>query len=276
LKPKGLKAKAGGWSFELTERVKRRADGEIAKDESLLARQRSAADDAAEVLVTNKGDAFISINLIPAETRSKMSPTTLAKFEKLAEENRKPKEIKPDSSDAMALRAMMDSDDPAFLNVKLSDYIGKVTRDEMSGFVSGQAKARTKPAGDAWSPYGGINTALTTMKRINPDVKLDKDDEARVTIDIAAEARALKAAGKPVDYDELAKKYTRRVVVNQSTLFGVTPAGVPLYDVGMNNIPEAKRTEITNFLKSRLGRDPKDDEVVAAFHQTYRFQTYNK
>ena len=266
------KAKAQGWSFELTERVKRRADQKITMDESLLKRQESAADETAEEIVTTKGDGFTSINMIPSEIRANMTPTVVAKYTALAEENRKPKEVKPNGPDAITLKAMMDSDDPAFASIKLSDYVGKVSKAEFEAFAVGQAKAKRNPP-DAWSPYSGVNTALTTVKRLNPGAKLDDDDLARITIDMAAAAKEAKAAGKPIDYDALARQYTRKVVINKTGMFGgVTPSSVPIYDVGMENIPEAKRTEISQFLQSRLRRKPTDDEIIATFRQTYNFQ----
>ena len=269
------KAKAEGWdgNFERVERAKRRADKEIAMDEQLDRRQKDAADETAEEIVTTKADGFTSINMIPSEIRANMTPTLRAKYEKLAEENRQPKEVKSNGPDANVLRAMMDSKDPDFVNMKLSDYQNKVSREEYQSFVAGQAKAKREPP-DAWSPYSGVNTALTTVKRLNPGVALDDDDLARITIDMAAAAKEAKAAGKPIDYDALARQYTRKVVINKTGMFGgVTPSSVPIYDVGMENIPEAKRTEISKFLTSRLRRKPTDDEIIATFRQTYNFQS---
>ncbi len=169
------------WTYEKKERVKKIADREIARDEGLLARERSKADEEATTVVTGLGDKFTSINQIPRSIRDKLSPADLESYTKAAVANSQPKEPPANGSVSTTLNLTRISDPATFMKENLGKYQGQMTRAELDTLLQQQATMRrdaAKPkAGQdvregivsaiSWGKkYGGVSLGDTELPKV--------------------------------------------------------------------------------------------------------------
>lgn len=192
------KAKAEGWSFERTERAKRRADKVISTDESLLKRQEDAADKSAAEIILAKGANFKSINMIPADIRSKMSIGARASAEAAIERNNQPVQAKPNGPTAKLINQVRQLQPEVFATTDLSKFVGLVSDAEMDTYLTDQARMK-RDNGDTVKRRSEINAAVDTMSKFG-QVKLDEADRATIGSLMENMAVAAQAAGKPVDH----------------------------------------------------------------------------
>ncbi|CAB4120769.1 LT_GEWL domain containing protein [uncultured Caudovirales phage] len=201
------------WSFERTERVKRRADQVIARDEELLNRQQRAAGEQAVQTIIGLGANFTDVNQIPAAVRAKADPVDIARWQEAAVKNRIAKtQVPNDTARSLELQIMARTDPDGFLKTQLAGEVGKVSPDDLKKLALGQADIlgkQSKP--QAYDPRSGITTAITWGNKYG-GVKVADTDFPKVYDAMDAVLQGIyKTKGKveQADYDHAFKAAVR-------------------------------------------------------------------
>lgn len=194
-------AKAEGWSFERTERAKRNVDQRIAVDEGLKARKERTADEAASMIMLEKLDGFTSMNMIPADIRANMSVGALASAQSAIKSNTAPREVKADGASAIMLKIMKNNQPEVFIDVNLAEYVGTMTRDEISDLIIEQQKMK-HDNGDIVKRREEISTTINSLARFG-NIKLNDADKAAVARQMETLEIGLINSGKPVDRSKI-------------------------------------------------------------------------
>lgn len=189
-------AKKEGWSFEKTERVKGEADRQIARNESLLARQEKAADDAAAEIILAKGADFKSKNMIPTETWNKMSTAAQASAMAAIERNNNP-EPKANGPMIKTLNQMKILMPQEFANQDFSKYVGLVSDAEMDTLLQERSKI-INDNGDTVKRRTEINAVVTSQATFG-GLKLNDAERATVAQMMEAQEVAAISSGKTPD-----------------------------------------------------------------------------
>jgi len=255
-------AKSEDWTWERTERAKRRADQVVSRDEELLHRQRDAADESALRTVISLGDKFTSIAQIPQSVRYQLSPEAYARYSAKAEANATPAPVKADGIDKTNLDLLRIYEPEKFMSKNLGEFVGKLTPAEMNSFLVKQAEMRTNAQNPhpVWTPNSGISEAVNYGKRIG-GLQFQPQEEAAIMQTMEAEANRLHAAGKPIDFNSLFQHATRNVAV--SGMFGSSQT--PLYDLSLSNMRDDQRAELVGKFRREMGRPPNDDELLRLY-----------
>lgn len=257
-----------GWSPERRERSKLWADKEIARDEQLKARDENQAErEASEWVIANPN--FTDISQMPARIRDRLSPEAQLRYIDAGKRNAKPKDVPANGADALALNLLSIYDPESFKAMPLGPYAGKVTKSELEGLATKQARMRTEAPKDKHL-RSGITGAIEWGQKYGGFGKFS--DEQRVAIYGVMESEAkqlLENGAKGLtedDYLKLFKRATRDVAT--TTWYGGSSSR-PLYDMGASNIPDATRKKIESAYKRTYGRDPTDEEVADYWRRYY-------
>lgn len=252
-------------SPERVERLKKIADREIARDEQLLGRERAAADEAAFSTVNSLGEGFTSISQLPASVRANLSPADVAKYDNIAKANAKPKPIPANGPAAFALDALEMADPNAFASADLSKFFADLTPAERSSYMLRQQKVKDGLKG--WTPYTGINGAVTRATNFG-GFKLDDGQKLAVRQIMQAEAeRRFKATGKPlndVEFDDIFRTATRDVPTHK--WYGAK-GSVKWYDQTVANIGDETRKRIVDAYKKVNGGAEPDNETIMTWYR---------
>ena len=258
-------AEREGWSFEKTNRVKAWADKQIARDEQLLGRERAAADEAAFSTVNSLGEGFTSISQLPASVRANLSPADVAKYDNIAKANAAPKAVPANGPAAFALDALEMADPNAFASADLSKFFADLTPAERSSYMLRQQKVKDGLKG--WTPYTGINGAVTRATNFG-GFKLDDGQKLAVRQIMQAEAdRRFKATGKPlndVEFDDIFRTATRDVPTHK--WYGAK-GSVKWYDQTVANIGDETRKRIVDAYKKVNGGAEPDNETIMTWYR---------
>jgi soluble lytic murein transglycosylase len=259
------KAEAEGWSFERREAAKRYADTAIGRDEDLLKRQRDQANEQALQGLVKLGDGFTSINQLPRSVRDSLAPDDYLRLDKLAQGNAKKKATIPAKGEiATALEIMKRAEPDKFAKEDLFKYAGKVSADELRGFVLDQVESqkKAKTADEAFDPTTGIDAAIQRAKRFQ---KLEVGDRDYIAVfdtmkQSVAAARQKKGVVTAADFDQAFKDAYRQTKVGA----GWISSGKKAYEVGQADIPREWRT---SFLRNwpDKSRAPSEDEMLRAY-----------
>lgn len=262
------RAAAEGWSPERKERAMGWADRVIARDEQLKARDEDAAErEASEWVIKNPN--FTDISQMPAGIRDRLGPEARLRYMDAGKRNAAPKDVPANGADALALNLLSIYDPESFKAMPLGQYAGKVTKSELEGLATKQAKMRTEAPKDKHL-RSGITGAIEWGQKYGGFGKFS--DEQRVAIYGVMESEAkqlLENGAKGLtedDYLKLFKRATRDVAT--TTWYGGSSSR-PLYDMGASNIPDATRKKIESAYKRTFGRDPTDDEVADYWRRYY-------
>lgn len=257
-----------GWSPERRERSKLWADKEIARDEQLKARDENQAErEASEWVIANPN--FTDISQMPARIRDRLSPEAQLRYIDAGKRNAKPKDVPANGADALALNLLSIYDPESFKAMPLGPYAGKVTKSELEGLATKQARMRTEAPKDKHL-RSGITGAIEWGQKYGGFGKFS--DEQRVAIYGVMESEAkqlLENGAKGLtedDYLKLFKRATRDVAT--TTWYGGSSSR-PLYDMGASNIPDATRKKIESAYKRTYGKDPTDEEVADYWRRYY-------
>lgn len=253
------------WTPEQKARVRKAADNSISSSEELLGRQQREADNAAAELVLAQREGFTNVNRIPRAVWNSLSVADKAKYEGIAERNRQPKTVDANGSDQIALNTMRFYEPDKFKTLNLAEYVGRVTPAELDTLMAEQAKMRTAKPG-AFDPRTGITSALSYGKKLG-GLDLSEKDESAIMQIMEDEARALNAAGKPVDYNALFLSATRNVATR--TWLG-RPDAMPRYQLSGSNMTDEQDARVRQLLTRQLQREPTDDEVLRYFRANFR------
>ena len=260
-------AEREGWSFEKTNRVKAWADKQIARDEQLLGRERAAADEAAFSTVNSLGEGFTSISQLPASVRANLSPADVAKYDNIAKANAAPKAVPANGPAAFALDALEMADPNAFASADLSKFFADLTPAERSSYMLRQQKVKDGLKG--WTPYTGINGAVTRATNFG-GFKLDDGQKLAVRQIMQAEAdRRFKATGKPlndVEFDDIFRTATRDVPTHK--WYGAK-GSVKWYDQTVANIGDETRKRIVDAYKTTFGVEPNDEQIMTWYRRNF-------
>lgn len=258
-------AEREGWSFEKTNRVKAWADKQIARDEQLLGRERVAADEAAFSIVNSLGEGFTSPSQLPASVRANLSPADVAKYDNIAKANAAPKAVPANGPAAFALDALEMADPNAFASADLSKFFADLTPAERSSYMLRQQKVKDGLKG--WTPYTGINGAVTRATNFG-GFKLDDGQKLAVRQIMQAEAeRRFKATGKPlndVEFDDIFRTATRDVPTHK--WYGAK-GSVKWYDQTVANIGDETRKRIVDAYKKVNGGAEPDNETIMTWYR---------
>lgn len=259
------KAQAEGWSFERREAAKRYADTVIGRDEDLLKRQRDQANEQALQRLIKLGDGFTSINQLPRAVRDSLAPDDYLRLDKLAQANAEKKAAIPAKGEiATALEIMKRAEPDKFAKEDLFKYAGKVSADELRGFVLDQVEAnkKAKSADEAFDPTTGIDAAIQRAKRFQ---KLDVGDRDYIAVfdtmkQSVAAARQKKGVVTAADYDQAFKDAYRQTKVGA----GWISSGKKAFEVTQADIPREWRI---SFLRNwpDKSRAPTEDEMLRAY-----------
>lgn len=259
-----------GWSFERTERVKRRADEVISRDEELLRRQEKEAGDQALQVIIGLGDRFTDINQIPAAIRAKADFRDLANWKEAADRNRVAQtQIPKDGARSIELQIMARANPDGFLGVDLSREVGKVSPDELKSFALKQAELvgqRNRPQTD--NHRSAITTAINWAKKYG-GTDISDTDFPRVFDAAEAYLRAKGiTAATAKDADEAVRSAMRDVPMAKSA-FGIPYSGTrKAYEIdSVSQIPGATLARIDKALTQTLGRAPNDKERIAMYQR---------
>jgi len=164
-------ADAEGWTFERRERAKGYADNQIARDEQLFARRENDADRSASELIIGMRDRFTDVSQIPVSVRRNMSPQALNSAMNVAAANSEPREPEANGMTVMGLHALQYSDPNGFMNIDLSQFVGKVTRAEMDGLVSTKAQLIGQGGPKLVSARSNISAEIGRRTSMDRDLK---------------------------------------------------------------------------------------------------------
>lgn len=270
-----------GWSFERRERAKDEIRRRVSVDEGLKAREEDAADRTAQEYILGKREAFTDPNSIPRPVWEKMSVSARQAAMNAAENNRKPKEPPANSMAIMQAHAIMYSDPERFKSMDLTQYVGRVTRAELDGLISEQARSRNPAnAKDENSPRSAVSSAINWHTKLDPelDKALDpaKNPEAyaRVAGDMEAYLRSVtggKRAPTDAETDAAFKRATMKVIVQDAGWFGGSEEkrrfeleGGEVYHV---DIPDNVRSRIVASVQKNFGRVPDETEIARLYVQ---------
>ncbi len=267
------------WSPEKREAMKAQASRIVQRDETLLARKRSDADDAATAVEYGLGDKFTDISMIPDALRKDMTPVKLAAATARAKENKDRAfatanaDPKPNGPAQLRMTQLRYNDPGAFMNTDPNTLRGKVSSAELDTIVGQQAEMRK--GSNEWTPLPGVGSAYNRGAAMNGFVgknALDPDKEVAVKQIMEAEANQLFRArkGAPLtdrDYDDLYRSATRNVVVNSTGMFGgVTKTLEPRYALTYDEIPNRQRDLIVDsYKRAHNGAEPDHDTVLRAY-----------
>lgn len=255
-----------GWSVEKRERVKAVADRQVARDEELKGREeRQAGEDALKV-VTDLGAGFTSINQIPREVRSKMSIEAATRFTDMAQRNAEAKTRVPDNgAESMRLQIMQRADPEAFKRVDLTQYVGKVSGDELRGFVLKQAELAGQPGEDD-DFRSGITSAIEWGKKYG-GVKVDEKNFAAVYDTMESQLLEIKRAKGRIEAGDYNTAFNAAVkTVHRPGVFGELFGGreVSTYQA-LSDIPPEVEADIRSNWKG--AKPPTKGQVIDVWRQ---------
>jgi soluble lytic murein transglycosylase-like protein len=265
-------ADSQGWSFERTERAKRRADQVIGKDEDLRDRQQKAASDAAlQAIVAMGADNFTSMNQLPRAVREGLSPSMLMSLTDKAKDNAQRATAIPDNTaDALRLEILKRRDPDAFMGTNLADVVGKVSGNQLKSLVLDQQTMIGEKSREdaAFDPTTGIDSAISRAKRLQ-GIKVEDGDYPAVYDTMKGrigQIMAKKGAVTAQDYDQAFKDAVRDVPMQRTFLgFSAGHTTSKAYELGMDNLTADSRNQIETAFQRVNGRKPTDDEVLSIF-----------
>ncbi|WP_068092745.1 transglycosylase SLT domain-containing protein [Novosphingobium rosa] len=265
-------ADSQGWSFERTERAKRRADQVIGKADDLRERQEKAAANSAVLSIVAMGaDNFTSMNQLPRAVREGLSPSMLMSLTDKAKDNaQRATAIPENTADALRLEILKRRDPDAFMSANLAEVVGKVSGNQLKSLVLDQQtmigeKSRKDAAFD---PTTGIDSAITRARRLQ-GIKVEDGDYPAVYDTMKGRigqiiARQGSATAK--DYDQAFKDAVRDVPM-QRTIFGFSAGrtSTKAFQLDLGTISPAHRQAIEDTFQRVNHRKPTDDEVLSVY-----------
>lgn len=257
-----------GWSPERRERSKLWADKEIARDEQLKAREEDAAErEASEWVLKNPN--FTDISQMPAAIRDRLGPEARLRYMEAGKRNAKPVDAPANGADALALNLMSIYDPEGFKSMSLGPYAGRVTRSELEGLATKQAKMRVEKPKDT-RMRSGITGAISWGEKYGGLGEFNEEQRVAIYGIMESDARRLSEDGKKElseqDYQNLFKRATREVPT--TTWYGGSSSR-PIYDMGASNIPDATRAKIEAAYRKTFGKDPTDEQVADYWRRHY-------
>lgn len=262
------RAKAEGWSPERKERAMAWADRVIARDEQLKARDEDAAErEASEWVIKNPN--FTDISQMPAGIRDRLGPEARLRYMDAGKRNAKPVDAPANGADALALNLMSIYDPEGFKSMSLGPYAGRITRSELEGLATKQAKMRVEKPKDT-RMRSGITGAIGWGEKYGGLGEFNEEQRVAIYGIMESDARRLSEDGKKElteqDYQNLFKRATREVPT--TTWYGGSSSRA-IYDMGASNIPDATRKKIEDSYRRTYGKDPTDEQVADYWRRHY-------
>lgn len=250
-------AEKEGWSFERTERVKRRADQVISRDEELLHRQESQADDKALDIVSNLGPGFTSMNQL-GPLQGQLSTEARIRYQRMIEANTAPKPPQANSEEVVALHRMaVGADRAKFAQVDLRKYQPFMTPAEFDELAKDQARAQaelTQPKmADVRAKIDGAISRAKNWENVDTS-KFPADEQFRIRNYMQLRAAEEANGGKALGDQDYARFF--RDAVRQMPTGGWWKS----QDRASAFLSGNMRTVIVNALK-RNNVDPSEDNI---------------
>lgn len=264
-------AKAEGWSFERTERTKRRADQVISRDEDLLNRQRRAAGDQAAQIIANLPDGLTSINQIPDRIRRNMDPVKVAQLQGDIRDRQRVVADKARSeaqqNEATQLDWMRRFKPDEFKRINPLDYQGKLSPEQFRTVLGNHLEANKPQAFDPSDVRGGITSEIAFQKT-HGGVKLRDEDEVKIYDVMESQLQNIQKARGRIEKGDYAAAYQTalktRPVTNHGLLWNSTE-DKPLYErITAGLTPEIEQTIRSNWKGSR---PPTRGEIITVYSQ---------
>lgn len=275
------RADAEGWTFERRERAKDYATGRISRDEQLLARQESAANEQALEFMQSRGVGYTDPSQIPRAVWGKMSVEARERAIDTARQNVRGVQVPANSDAAIGLHAIQYGDPDRFRDMDLSPYQGKITQAELDSAISEQAKMRGPAGQQMKSARDNINSAINfnTLGDKALAKALDKKNNPEAYAAVARDMEAYlqsvtggKREPTDAETDAAFKRATMKVIVPGSGWFG-SDREMPRYAV-----PDGARTQVrvptevrqrivASWKRNHNGADPPDGVVGDIYMQ---------
>lgn len=252
---------------EERERLKAKADKQIARDEQLLDRQYKDAGNKALQTIIGLGDNFTDVGQIPQAIRNAADPTDVMRWADAARKNKEAKAAIPkDNQRSLELQILQRADPDAFLQVDLSKEVGKVAPAELQSFVLKQAELVGNGGKEkAYNPREKIKGAISWGAKYG-GVSVPDGDFPKVYDAMDAYLKgvyAKKGVLDAADYDAAFKGAVREIP--RAGFFGGT---MKAYDVvRVDQIPDGANATIDRTFRAANGRGPNDAERLTLYRQ---------
>lgn len=263
------RAAAEGWSPEATKRVRNVWAKRMSTDEGLLAEQRRAADESATGVLASAGDKFRT-SMIPRATWSKLGPEQQIQFQNIEKQLTKAEEVKANGEAVVALHRMAAGglgDQTKFAGLNLAKYRAYMTPGEYDELATAQVKAQQDLRNPkAQDTRGKIDGAILRAKKwVGIEVDKNPTEGFRVRRYMESRAADEAAGGKTLndaDFDRIFRDATREFAW-QNTVLGVGTSKTNKRS--SEALSPNYRSIIASSFRRANGRDPSEDEIVAAW-----------
>ena len=271
-------AEAQGWSFERRERAKDEIRRRVSTDEMLQAREEDAAEREASEIVLGLGEGFTDTSRIPRPIWDKMSPAARERYTNAARANAAPKKAEANGDTVTALEIMRIMEPEKFAQMRLGEYAHAMTPAELNQLRVDQAKLIATPPSQTdlrAKVSATIGTYADPADLGFDDKKEGKQRRIRIQRIMEEELRGVTGGKREPTEAELYQAFTRATGVAltfDKTFMGMRTGGqreVRRFEVGVGEIPDAVESKIRTALKTRLKREP-TDEQVAEEYQLYK------
>jgi hypothetical protein len=260
-----------GWSFERRERVKRRADQVIARDEDLLGRQRRAAESEVAQIIAGLPNGLTSLNQIPRHLRETMDPVKLAQLggdirdrERAASEKAR---SEAQQNQATRLEWMRRFEPDKFRAINPLDYQGKLSPEQFRSMLGNHLEANQAKPFDPTDVRGGITGEIAFQEK-HGGLNLNDDKKVDVYDFMEAQLRAIqKNKGRLEKSDYTSAWQTAMRQMPTGTGFFGGQKTTPAYEI-MTDVPSDVEADIRRSWKG--GRPPTKGEIVSVWMEMLR------
>jgi GH24 family phage-related lysozyme (muramidase) len=269
------RAIAEGWTPEKTEDVKAQAARLVDRDEQLLNRQFSTAADEAAQAIAALPNGLTDITQIPANIRSRMDPTDVAKLEQGIRDARRVADVKAQAA-AQARRAteleFMKRFEPArFRALNPLEEARHLSPEKYNTFMMDYLEANEDKPFDPTGVKAGINSEIEFQARTS-GLRFSEEQMSALFDFMEAQLSVIEAKKGRLENSDYADAYrtaTRQVSVSRS-LLGVdalaSDVPTPAYEV-MSEVPANIEAAIRQ--NWRGSAPPTKGQIISVWMQAY-------